>query len=110
VQQLADSLMGAVGRIVPVVPVSLVAAVFAADPQAALSGLELKARLQEQIEALEARGAQIYVPRQSREYAIEVGLRMLTLRHLITERQGLYRVNPANRAVLEYYANAIDHL
>ena len=110
VQQFADSLMGAVGRIVPVVPVSLVAAVFAADPQAALSGLELKARLQEQIEALEARGAQIYVPRQSREYAVEVGLRMLTLRHLITERQGLYRVNPANRAVLEYYANAIGHL
>jgi len=102
--------MGAVGRIVPVVPVSLVAAVFAANPEAAMSGLELKARIQEHIEALEARGAQIYVPRQSREYAVEVGLRTLTLRHLVSERQGLYRVNPKNRAVLEYYANAIGHL
>jgi glycerol-3-phosphate O-acyltransferase len=39
-----------------------------------------------------------------------VGLRMLSLRHLVHERDGLYRVNPDELPVLAYYANSIAHL
>ena len=39
-----------------------------------------------------------------------VGLRMLTLRHLVLEEDGNYRANPKELMLLQYYANAIVHL
>ena len=50
------------------------------------------------------------MPRTDRDYALTVGLRMLTLRHLVLEEQGLYRVNAAEMPVVAYYANSIAHL
>ena len=58
-------------------------------------------------EALAAAGAHLHVPRADRDYAIAVGIRMLTLRHAVLEHDGLYRANPADQALLAYYANAI---
>ena len=52
----------------------------------------------------------MHIPRQDQEYAVEVGLRMLMLRHLVEQHDGLYRANPTERALLAYYANAIAHL
>ena len=102
--------MAAIGRIVPVLPVPLVASVFMRDTQRALSELELKAEVLALIEQVESRGAHVYVPRTDRDYALTVGLRMLTLRHLVTERQGLFMADPAELKVLAYYANSIAHL
>ena len=58
---------------------------------------------------IEAGGAHVYVPRSDRDYAIDVGLRMLTLRHLLLEDDGLLHPNPAELVVLAYYANSIAH-
>ena len=52
----------------------------------------------------------MYVPRGDQDYAITVGLRMLTLRRLVAESDGLYRAEPAELPLLEYYANSIAHL
>ena len=41
---------------------------------------------------------------------MEVGLRMLLLRHLVEEENGLYRANPKEETLLRYYANSIAHL
>jgi hypothetical protein len=35
---------------------------------------------------------------------------MLRLRHLVTEVDGLYRINAEETALLRYYANSIAHL
>ena len=51
----------------------------------------------------------MHVPRADRDYAVTVGLRMLTLRHFVTEADGLYRANEGERDMLHYYANAIEH-
>jgi glycerol-3-phosphate O-acyltransferase len=116
---LGAELMAAVGAVVPVVPVALVASVFVerADRQdtegkesAAISLLELKAAAWRRMAELEAAGAQVYVPRRDQEYAIEAGLRMLTLRRLVDERQGLYAAREAELPLLRYYANSIAHL
>ena len=72
--------------------------------------MELKVAVNGLIEQVEARGAHVYVPRTDRDYALTVGLRMLTLRHLVLEDGGLYRINPAELPVLNYYANSIAHL
>jgi glycerol-3-phosphate O-acyltransferase len=37
-------------------------------------------------------------------------LRMLRLRHLVAEVDGLYRVNADEIPLLDYYANSISHL
>ena len=102
--------MQRIGKLIPVLPVPLVALVFECNPGKALSELELKSEVEALIERLEAAGAHIYIPRRDRDYAITTGLRMMLLRHLVAERDGLYTADPAEAALLTYYANSIAHL
>jgi len=111
VERLGTALMGEVGAVIPVVPVPLVATVFVRDPAAALGELDLKARVHALIGELEAAGARVYIPRSDLDYGIVVGLRMLTLRHLVRQgADGLYTPVSAELTVLRYYANSIAHL
>jgi len=110
VAALGTELMRAVGRIVPVVPVPLLAAVFVAQPQRALSELELKAEVGRLLARLEAAGAHVYIPRGDLDYALTVGLRMLRLRRLVEEQEGLFRARQEEIPLLAYYANSIAHL
>ncbi|HXO30489.1 MAG TPA: 1-acyl-sn-glycerol-3-phosphate acyltransferase [Thermoanaerobaculia bacterium] len=110
---LGGELMAAVGAVVPVVPVPLVAAVFVERADRGLgplSLLELKASAWRRMAELEAAGARVYVPRSDQDYAITAGLRMLTLRHLVEEREGLYAAREDELPLLRYYANSIAHL
>jgi glycerol-3-phosphate O-acyltransferase len=106
---LGRELMDAVGRVVPVVPVALIATVFCANPEKRISELELKAEVGQLLRRLEAAGAHVYVPRGDLDYAVAVGLRMLRLRHLLEEADGLFKVNAAEAQVVRYYANSISH-
>ena len=108
--ELGDHLMGSVGKLIPVLPVPLVALVFERNSGKALSELELKSKVEILIERLEAVGAHIYVPRRDRDYAITAGLRMMLLRHMVEERDGLFTPDPAQATLLRYYANSIAHL
>ena len=110
VTALAEHLMGQIARVIPVVPVSLVARAFVLDPRRSWSELELKARALEEMRELAASGAHVYVPRGDQDYAIDVGLRMLTLRRLVSEKDGLFTPVAAELPLLEYYANSIEHL
>ncbi len=62
------------------------------------------------MEDLESRGAHVYIPRGDQDYAIDVGLRMLTLRRLVADRDGLFVAEPVELPLLTYYANSIAHL
>ena len=110
VAQLGRSLMQAVGRIVPVVPVPLIASIFVAQPERALSELELKAEVGRLLGRLEAAGAHVYIPRGDFDYALTVGLRMLRIRRLVDETEGLFRARKEELPLLAYYANSISHL
>jgi glycerol-3-phosphate O-acyltransferase len=108
VERVAGEIMRAIGEIIPVLPVSLVATVFLRGRVAGWSELELKSAVHELIMRLETSGAHVYVPRGDLDYAIGVGLRMLLLRRIVEEQDGLYRANPGELALLAYYANAIE--
>ena len=110
VAEFGAALMRRVGELVPILPVPLVALAFERSKGRPLSELELKAEVEQLIEALEAAGAHVYIPRRDRDYAITAGLRMMRLRHMVTERDGLYAADPAESALLAYYANSIAHL
>ena len=110
VAALGAALMNAIGQITPVLPVALVATVLLSHPENAMSELDLKAAIHALIAKLEHGGAHIYIPRADHDYAITVGLRMLTLRRVVTERDGLYAVARGQLDLLRYYANSIAHL
>jgi len=110
VEALGRDVMAGIARVVPVVPVALVATAFVAEPDRAWSELELKAESLRRMRDLEARGAHVYIPRGDQDYAIDVGLRMLTLRRLVEERDGLFRPRREELPLLSYYANSIAHL
>ena len=71
--------------------------------------LELKARVATLVEELEAKGVYVHVPRNDRDYAIDVGLRMLKLRNILKVDNGLVAVNEDELALLDYYAQSITH-
>ena len=108
-ERLGSDVMEAIGEVIPVLPVPLVATVFlqAGEP---LSELEIKARCLRLMEELEAAGAHVYIPRKDQDYAIVAGLRMLVQRHLVEEKDGLFTERPEERPALAYYANSIEHL
>ncbi|MBI5420178.1 MAG: 1-acyl-sn-glycerol-3-phosphate acyltransferase [Deltaproteobacteria bacterium] len=110
VEELARDLMAEVGKVIPVLPVSLVASALLRRQGKRISELELKAEVHRLVRALAAKGAHIYVPRKDQDYAVAVGLRMLTLRHLAGEEDGLYFIMPGETPLAQYYANAIGHL
>lgn len=110
IERLGQKLMEAVGRVVPALPVSLVATAIVAAGQGGLSSLELKGSVFDLMRRLQAQGAHVHIPRHDQEYAVDVGLRMLLMRHIVVEDGGTYRANPKEAAVLAFYANAIAHL
>jgi glycerol-3-phosphate O-acyltransferase len=110
VAALGHHLMAAVGRLIPVLPVPLVATVLLREPGRAVSRLDLKGAVSDLVRSLEARGARLYVPRHDWDYAVDAGLRMLTLRHLVDEVDGLFVMRAHEAPLLRYYANSIAHL
>jgi glycerol-3-phosphate O-acyltransferase len=113
VAALGHHLMAEVGRLIPVLPVPLVATVLLRDGLAAgqaMSALDIKTGVNTLVRQLERSGARLYVPRGDWDYAVDAGLRMLTLRHLVDEAQGLYSARVNEQALLRYYANSIAHL
>lgn len=110
ISALARELMHEIGRAVPVLPVPVVARVLLGAGEGGLSEIEIKSRFLALVSRLESAGARIYVPRQDQDYSASVGLRMLTLRRLVEEEEGLFRPRADERSVLEYYANSLQHL
>ncbi len=108
--RVAERLMADIGSVVPVLPVSLVASLMVEMPERVWSEFDLKAAAHARMRELEAHGAHIYIPRQDQDYAFTVGLRMLTLRNLVLENDGMYTAATDAGEVLAYYANAIAHL
>ena len=109
VEKLATEMMGEIGKVIPVLPAPLVATVFVRVGDAKLSRLELLAHTQKLIEELENAGANVFIPRNDREYAVTVGLRGLILRRFVIEEEGMLRANPEEGVMLRYYANSIAH-
>lgn len=110
VERLAAFLMRAVGQGIPVLPVPLVATALLRGSDRRRSELELKADALRIIGELSAAGAHVHIPRADQDYAVAVGLRMLILRKLVSEKNGLYAPVPEELPLIRYYANSIRHL
>jgi len=105
---LGNALMEDIGKVVPVLPVSLIASIML--EAGSLSKIGVKGAAHRRLKDYAARGTYSHIPREDEDYAVDVGLRMLEMRHILREEDGIYTVVDENREVLEYYANAIAHL
>ena len=109
IADLGTDLLQRVGDVVPILPVSLVSTVLL-NVSVGLNEFDIKAQAHALLGDLEDRGAKLYIPRADWEYAVTVGLRMLTLRKAVAVENGLYVVDRKDTRLLRYYANAIRHL
>jgi len=110
VEPLAKDLMHRIGDITPILPVALVATVFAQGQAESLNELALKSRVYTLLKQLEDTGYKAYIPRSDVDYAISVGVRMLTLRGVLIDTNGELSLNHNELVLLNYYANSIKHL
>ena len=109
--RLINELMQEVGKVIPVLPVSLIATAIAEDPDRGLSELDLKARAHQLIGAFESAGAHVYVPFGEESLAVSDGLQLLLKRRILLEDPpGRYKVNPEERKLLEFYVKPVTHL
>ncbi|MCP1728260.1 glycerol-3-phosphate O-acyltransferase [Natronospira proteinivora] len=109
-RRFADGLMGRIAAAMPVLPVSVLSWLMLQDPEQAWRREQLEHGYQALIQALDDHGVDAYVPRRDAAYAVEVGLRMLTIRKLLGADEDGYRIQEGEIPVLRYYANSIHHL
>ncbi len=107
IEVLGNRLTAAIARVVPVVPVPLVARALLDAADGAMTPFEVKGRVHELIGSLEAAGTHVHIPRKDRDYAVESGLRALLERRLIALQDGTYTVSMSGRPLLQYYANSL---
>lgn len=109
IETLGADLMRRIARVVPALPVPLLATVFLADPEARLDAFTWKARVARLMERLEVAGVPVKVMRRDRDEAIAEALEGLVRRGLILETEGLLALNPKETVVTRYYARSIEH-
>jgi glycerol-3-phosphate O-acyltransferase len=99
---LAHTIMGAVGRLVKVLPTALVATAM----RPSILRRDLEGRTEAMIDTLRSVGANLGVT--SGAEAVELAAEPLESRGIIVVERGRFRVRDRN--VLRYYARALDHL
>ena len=109
IAKLADQLMAAIKKLIPILPISLVATVIKDDDRQGLSASEIEAQTNRLIEELKSQGAPLYFTTENRVETILNALNMLTLRKLVIETDGLYKTVVEEHDLLAYYANSIVH-
>lgn len=103
---LGDELMSRIDAILPVLPVPVMADILKSHPDGIAHDALIRA-FEDKVSALSREGRHVHVPRADMIYAAKVGLRMLTLRRIVTEADGVYRINPDEAILLSYYANML---
>lgn len=108
-EDLGEELITRIGAEVPVLPVPLVATVLA-RATGPVDREVLQSDCEAEIVRLRTANVHVYVPRGDPRYFVDVGLRNLVQRRMVTEGPDGVEVVAADRPVLMFYANSIAHL
>ncbi|MCF6304869.1 MAG: 1-acyl-sn-glycerol-3-phosphate acyltransferase [Rhodobacteraceae bacterium] len=110
IAELGDALMQAIGNVIPVLPVSLISKVMLAANGEPMRKIAIKASAHRLWQNYATSDVYNHIPRGDEDYAVDVGIRMLTMRNILQEIDGVLQINPENKHLLEYYAKSIEHL
>jgi len=107
VGKLAERLTQDIQRVIPVLPVALMARIALHKRADWSSALELKTLALAEIERLRECGAPVGISASACESVLSGALHTLQARGLLQEDNGLLRASPDGTALLSYYANSI---
>jgi glycerol-3-phosphate O-acyltransferase len=110
VARLAEVLMTRIGANVPVLSVPLIALVAGAEAERRFTAMELKAGVQARLDSLRDGAARYLIYDAASSFAVDAALDMMCLRGLLLRDDDCFHANPAERALLDYYAASIAHL
>jgi glycerol-3-phosphate O-acyltransferase len=110
VQLLSDSVMGIIGQLVPVTPVTLACAAVQSLDSDFIRRQTLLDRMEEMRDALVELNGRVIRADRDIEETFDRAWRMLHMRHILVASGAGYAVLPRNRALVSYYANSIAHL
>ncbi|NKB26948.1 MAG: glycerol-3-phosphate acyltransferase [Rhodobacteraceae bacterium] len=106
---VAAELFRRIRSVVPVLPVPLVASALL-QQSGPISKTALTARVDELLGRLRTAGAHMQLPGKDASAAVDAGLKVLTLRKIVSESgAGLLTVVPDEAPLLDFYAASISH-
>lgn len=108
-KSLGEELMARVSAAVPVLPVPLVASVLLEAPRP-LSRAQVIQAVQVLVETRLSPDVAVHFPDDNLEKAVDVGLKILTLRRFLLKNGDSYESNPAEKVITQFYATSIAHL
>ncbi len=107
-KSIGRELMARIRAMVPALPVPLVAScILSADNPISRASLEKSAAAR--VKAMRARGVHVGLLNGDAAAEVSVAVSHLLMRRMITETDEGIRMNPDDRALLEYYAGSISH-
>ncbi len=109
VAHLAETLSAQVAAIIPVLSVPLIALTLRDNPAQAYSEAELRAAIQQRLDRLRQGDAGHLIFDAANSYAVDNAIHMMCIRHLLLAEDGQLRINPAEMALIDYYARTIEH-
>ncbi len=109
VENLTNTLMAEIKKVVPILPIALMAEVLLKNKKQWCSALELKQAGVQRIQTLQQQGAPIMVATNTIEKALSAALDALYGRHMVKEQNNLFQADENEVQILTYYANSIEH-
>jgi glycerol-3-phosphate O-acyltransferase len=107
VKKLADTIMGHIAAVIPILPIALISEVLLENKNIWTSELDLKSQALQKIELLRKKGAPIDISSGASEGVLNNALTMLVGRRLVDVEENLIRPKEEALVLLEYYANSI---
>ncbi len=106
---VAQRLLEAVGKQVPVTPVAVVAWCWTQMKSQSVDRLALRQKALETMAWAAEQNLPLYMARGNFQRIFEMGLRVLTLRGILIADADTLKADPAKAPLLSYYANSIAH-
>ena len=107
---LCRRLIGDISRVIPVLPVSLVSAVFLDAPETTIDITMVERQADRLIEELQQNGAPVLeTPRSTRVAAIADAVELMRVRGMLVQTDDRFLAATHEIPLLRYYANAISH-
>jgi len=108
--RFGGELMAVVESLIPVAPVATLCWVLQQAAPDSLDKATLLSRFKAAIAAARRRGAFVVLARGSAQFALQQAIELTLLRGMIVyQSDGDYRINPAKRALVDYYAKSVAH-
>lgn len=108
IEKLANSLMKEIAKVIPILPVPLIATVIL-EAKEGLDLLNVKIEVDHLIKRLQKKGAPIKDTEKPKESTISRAINILAMRGIILLKDKKYTINESKKLLLEYYANSIQH-